>query len=226
MCTVSYIVTGKGYILTSNRDEDPGRKALPPEPWTWDGEEVFKAPRDTQKNGTWCAADHSGRTACVLNGAFEKQNWSPPYAVSRGLLIPHAFRARSFFEFSHQQDFTGMAPFTLILVDDLLQVVRWDGKRRSITFLSKNKAHLWSSSTLYTREEHLDKLETFRDFLNAGNDVDAEKILELHGLGTPTNFILDQPGVKTVSITQVKVSDNGSFSMDYFETGRRHVPAG
>ena len=216
MCTVSYVVTESGYILTSNRDEDPLRGAFPPEEWHQDGLSSFKAPRDAVSGGTWFAVDDRGRSACVLNGAFEKQSWQPPYPVSRGLLIPTAFRAPGFSEFFHQQDFSGMAPFTLILIDECLQVVRWDGHRRTLQFLSRNRAHLWSSSTLYSREEHEKKLDTFSRFLEEGRGHLAHRILELHGVFAPNNFIIDRPGVKTVSVTQVVVGHQAP-AMHYVE---------
>lgn len=216
MCTVSYIVTENGYTLTSNRDESPERETLPPELWNPSKDVVFEAPRDKEKNGTWIAVDREGRSACVLNGAFEKHTRKPPYRISRGALIPMAFKADSFFDFWRTADFNGMEPFTLILIDDLLQVVKWDGDSASLQFLSKSRPQLWSSATLYSSEEHRQKEIQFFDYLKEEQSRDPENILDLHGATEVNDFILDRPEVRTVSITQIRVSAEEA-SMEYLQ---------
>lgn len=216
MCTVSYIPTEKGCILTSNRDEDPDRKTLPPSVWALGEGMEIKAPLDEEKQGTWIATDQKGRVGCLLNGAFRKHKRKLPYRLSRGALIPMAFKADSFFAFYKTIDLNGIEPFTLILVDNFLQVIIWDGKKKQIQFLSRNKPHLWSSATLYTPEAHRLKQVYFSEFLHKMPHPEGEDLLELHGAAGNKAFILMRPGVQTVSITQIETRHDRSF-MTYLQ---------
>ena len=216
MCTLSYVPAGAGFILTSNRDEDPDREAAPPEVWSDHPAAAFQAPRDLVKQGTWIAKDGRGRFGCLLNGAFEVHPHQPPYRRSRGSLIPEAFQAVSFPDYCVGIDLKGIEPFTLVLIDEFIQVLIWDGSRRHLHFLSKKRPHLWSSASLYSREEHRKKSRRFSEFLHEHPIVDPEMLLELHGFKAPNNFVLNKPGVKTVSITQVEVKSEGGASMKYY----------
>lgn len=216
MCTVSFIANEQGYVLTSNRDEAPGRATAEPEWWSPLHGVPFRAPVDLEKKGTWIAAGEDGRSACLLNGAFEKHRRVLPYTHSRGALIPWAFEAENFRTFYNTIDLEGFEPFTLILVDELLQVLRWDGKRRVLEFLSKERSHLWSSATLYTPDDHALKLRQFETFFKVNPQPDPDDLLRLHGVKRPNDFILRREEVRTVSITQVVAHGNGS-SMQYLQ---------
>lgn len=216
MCTVSFIANKQGYVLTSNRDEAPGRATAEPEWWTPSGGVPFKAPVDLEKKGTWIAAGEDGRSACLLNGAFEKHRRVLPYTHSRGALIPRAFEAANFRTFYHTIDLEGFEPFTLILVDELLQVIRWDGKRKVLEFLSKERSHLWSSATLYSAEVHTVKQGKFETFLQEHPQPGPDDLLKLHGVKHPNDFILRRDEVRTVSITQV-VSHGDGCTMQYLQ---------
>ncbi|MBK6665833.1 MAG: NRDE family protein [Saprospiraceae bacterium] len=73
MCTVSYMPTKSGFILTSSRDESKVRKALPPATYHLHGQDLV-FPKDILAGGTWIAASERGQVACLLNGAFDKLN--------------------------------------------------------------------------------------------------------------------------------------------------------
>lgn len=216
MCTVSYIPHASGFVLTSNRDEDPGRKTIPPVRWEQEGATRIEAPVDKEKNGTWIATDHQGRAACLLNGAFEFHHRNPPYRMSRGALIPMAFQADSFFEFFTELHPHGVEPFTLVLIDEHLMVIKWDGRKKQVQFLSKTKPQLWSSATLYSSEAHQHKLDIYTAFLKDHDSPGADDLLHLHGLHGAPHFVLRRPEVQTVSITQIIVDGSGS-EMRYFE---------
>lgn len=203
MCTVSYIPTASGYILTSNRDEDPMRTTQSPEPWTLPNGIEVVGPRDLESGGTWIATDEFGRSACLLNGAFSKHKRQLPYQKSRGRMIPESFSGENFLQFMVSVDPEGVEPFTLILIDEELQVLKWDGKKRHIHFLSRHRPHLWSSATLYDSRQHLEKLERFEKFVSDPHEIHPRKILQLHGLTEPNNFVISRKQVRTVSITQI-----------------------
>ena len=205
MCTVSYIPTSEGFFLTSNRDEDPGRKTLPIQDITLTNGEQLKAPVDFKGGGSWMASNQSGKVACLLNGAFVKHKREPPYRKSRGQFVFEAFKNSSFSEFIEKTDLENIEPFTIILIDDFLQVMIWDGQTKHRLIFDKNTSHIWSSSTLYTQEEHIKKYYYFMDSIKSMKPT-SEEILKMHGLQSKTPFILDLVHVKTVSITQFSMN--------------------
>lgn len=201
MCTVSYIPTSEGFFLTSNRDEDPDRKTLPVQDITLSNGDLLKAPIDFKGGGTWMASNQTGKVACLLNGAFVKHKRELTYRKSRGQFVFEAFEYPSFSDFIEKIELENIEPFTIILIDDFLQVMIWDGETKHRLMFDKNTSHIWSSSTLYTQEEHIEKYYFFMDSIK---DItpDSETILKIHGIDKNTPFILDLPHVKTVSITQ------------------------
>ena len=53
MCTVTYLpLENDGFILTSNRDESPMRKTIPPKKYLENGVELAY-PKDQLAGGTW-----------------------------------------------------------------------------------------------------------------------------------------------------------------------------
>ena len=55
MCTVTYIPTPEGCIITSNRDEKITReRALSPQEYLIDGKKII-FPKDPKAGGTWVA---------------------------------------------------------------------------------------------------------------------------------------------------------------------------
>ncbi|NAS32774.1 hypothetical protein GTQ40_17475 [Flavobacteriaceae bacterium R38] len=214
MCTVSYIPKDNGFILTSNRDENPLRETKPPQGITLQNGELLTAPIDQENNGTWIAATDKNRVACLLNGAFIKHERNLPYRKSRGLIVLEIFEYESFSDFVTEIDLHNIEPFTLVLAEkDKLQVLIWDEKEKHHQVLDTNKPYLWSSSTLYDAKMKEEKLDFFNTFIEKAL-LSSDKILELHGLNYDNAFILDRPQVKTVSITQVVVNEDET-TMNY-----------
>ncbi|WP_340074998.1 NRDE family protein [Leptobacterium sp. I13] len=214
MCTVSYVPFKKGFILTSNRDENPLRKTCEPQQIKLRKGLSVYAPVDTTNGGTWIATDKEKKVACLLNGAFKKHQRNIPYRKSRGLIVTEAFSYNSFSEFIDKIDLQNIEPFTLILKEqENLQVLVWDEKVKHQQQLAIDKSYLWSSATLYTSEEHYRKELFFSRFLQEGQ-VSPENLLKTHGLYKNTPFILDLPNVKTVSITQI-VAEKDNIQLTY-----------
>lgn len=209
MCTVSYIPTSEGFFLTSNRDENPDRKTLPIQDITLSNGEQLKAPIDFKGGGSWMASNQTGKVACLLNGAFVKHKRELPYRKSRGKFVFEAFEYPSFSEFIEKTDLENIEPFTVILIDDFLQVMIWDGQTKHRLIFDKNASHIWSSSTLYTQDEHIKKYYYFMDSIKNMKPT-PEEILTMHGLKSKTPFILDYAHVKTVSITQFTIDSKKS----------------
>ena len=215
MCTVSYIPLKNGYILTSNRDENPLRNTIKPQKQQLSNGETIMAPIDIRKRGTWIATNTRNKTACLLNGAYKKHQRLPNYKRSRGHYVIEAFTYPSFQDFVQQEDLHDIEPFTLIFIEDsALQTMVWDGNEKHYEQLNEKESYLWSSCTLYTEKEHQKKEVFFRDFLNR-TIPDKNRILNIHGLEEKTPFILDKPQTKTVSIAQA-ISNHNTILLGYY----------
>lgn len=214
MCTVSFVPINNGYILTSNRDEDPKRPTKLPNKLKLENDVTIFAPLDVLKGGSWIAMDRNGRSACLLNGAFIKHISKKNYRKSRGQIVFDAFKAENFEVYAAHILLDDIEPFTLILIESnsLIEVI-WDGAKRHIRKLSKKTPLLWSSSTLYSREEHMEK-EAY--FMKSLQNVEGTKdhILEIHGSEEYTPFRLQHPFLQTVSICQLQ-SNKEESSITY-----------
>ena len=125
-------------------------------------------------------------------------------------------------KFVEQYDFTGIEPFTLIIINHknniALNEIRWDEKGK-LFVSSKNSLlpHIWSSATLYSKEKILQRKKWFDDWLDKYPSYEVEDILHFHhfgGNGDPVNDILmNRDELKTISITAV--SKNDSYEMIY-----------
>lgn len=216
MCTVSYIPIEGGYILTSNRDENPLRETLSPQKQHLSNGETLLAPVDSEKRGTWIATNMQNKTACLLNGAFQKHERTLPYRRSRGQYVVEAFTHVTFSAFAKRVDLHQIEPFTLIFIEDgALQVLVWDGKDKHYSLLNAHTPWLWSSATLYTPEQHQVKERFFTTAIQDTVKITPQHILNIHGLHEETPFILNRLAVKTVSIAQV-VSKDKNITLNYY----------
>jgi Transport and Golgi organisation 2 len=221
MCTVTILPKPNGYILTHNRDEAPTRSPTEISRIEHQQAGTLLFPRDTLKSGTWIATDTNGRTACLLNGAFEKHKRQLPYRRSRGLMLLDYFNQNSDNDFLKNYDFVGsdsdgkgIEPFTfLVFRPHSVIEFRWDGVQKHIKELDATQPHFWCSATLYGGEMQLKRAAIFTDFLNKNKPISTilpKKLLNLHltgSLGDPENdFVMNRSNiVRTVSITQVSV---------------------
>lgn len=228
MCTVSFLPLSSGaadFLFTSNRDEAPGRQALPPAAHQL-GEVTWHGPRDPQGGGTWFGTDGQSFALCLLNGAFVKHQHQPPYRQSRGLLIPHFLQSPDPLPFAEAYPFAGMEPFTLLVVDfgsgrRQLHELRWDETQLHLRTLDADQPQLWSSATLYTAEQAAVKMGWFRTWLEEQTAFSQEAIFHFHqtaGIGDPTlDVLMDRKHVKTTSITSYS-HRQGVNTLRYLDT--------
>ena len=222
MCTVSYIpfVQNNNFILTSNRDEKDFRPAIAPA--TYEIEDVLICyPKDSKAGGSWIVMNNMGRICCLLNGAFEAHQKQDFHTVSRGK-IPIEL-ASSFLEaqeYFKGKDLSCVEPFTLITIDmnknkikDFSEFI-WDGEKKHFRELDNKYPYIWSSVTLYSKEDRDQRIKWFNQFLlNTMENVSPEKVLAFHsGIHTTDqaiNVVMERVGgLKTVSITQVIPNGN------------------
>jgi hypothetical protein len=226
MCTVTYLPTSAGFVLTHNRDEAPDRspKIIERADSNYGGTLLF--PRDTRAGGTWVAAAQSGKIACLLNGAFVKHAHRPPYRRSRGLLLLDFFDWADSDDFFGRYDLDGIEPFTLLFFQQKKSAnaensrrtveFRWDGQARHHTNLPSHTPHFWCSATLYSPDWQVRREQVFRDWLrqkSAALRRPKAALLDLHlhgSVGDPEfDFVMNRGNrVRTVSVSQVTVDKN------------------
>lgn len=227
MCTVTFLPNSSGFILTHNRDEAPSRSPqhISREKASAD---TLLFPRDTKAGGAWIAAAKSGKTACLLNGAFIKHQHNPPYRRSRGLMLLDFFEWEQAHVFFRQYDLDGIEPFTFLLFEkEAITELRWDGAQRHLKNLPPDRPHFWCSATLYPPEMQLRREQVFRSWLSLRPPIpNPQSLITLHltgSIGDPENdFVMNRGGrVRTVSITQV-VFQKEFFQMRYFDLLEGH----
>lgn len=179
MCTVTFVPTPKGFVFTSNRDEDPKRSAnnvIEDQR----GEKTVCFPQDEGASGSWFAYSNTDQFACVLNGAFEPHQRKANYAMSRGIMALAFFDYDSINDFLEAFNFNGMEPFTLLLYSKGdFRELKWDEEEIHIRTLSTQEVHLWSSCTLYTEKWWLDRSIDFKEFV-ARQQPDQVGIMHYH----------------------------------------------
>lgn len=224
MCTVTFIPTSTGCIITSNRDEKIARnRALSPNKYLI-GEKKIIFPKDPKAGGTWMAHDDN-KIVVLLNGAQEKHIPKAAYKKSRGLIVLELISSENTFKYWNTIDLSEIEPFTIIVFENkkLLQL-QWNEIEKKAEEIDEKQFHIWSSSTLYSKEIREKRKVWFTNFINKHNIPSREEILHFHqftetnnkefGLQINRNDIL-----KTVSITQCEMSKNRieMFYVDLFE---------
>ncbi len=208
MCTVTYLPTGENnYILTSNRDESPGRPTSQPIVHERNDGLKLLYPTDGMAGGSWIAVSNTGATACLLNGAFERHVRNPPYRRSRGLVLVDAFDFERFEDFVEQYSFNQIEPFTLLfLTNGVVHELRWDGEQTHYRLPDPAVPHIWASATLYTPEYIAKRATWFEEWLSAYKSYWPNAIIDFHhtgGEGSKYNdIVMNREGiVQTVSVT-------------------------
>ncbi len=224
MCTLSFIpISDTDFIFTTNRDEDPNRVALSPLKYIHDGLELYY-PKDSKANGSWIISNCSDTSLCLLNGAFKKHQRKPNYRQSRGLMLLDFFKYPNLKEFVENYQFEGIEAFTLVIVESKsgirLSELIWDEQKLHVKELPSDKAHIWSSTTLYTNPMKSEREHWFWDWLRNEKRVNSNSILNFHKTGGEGNleyglFMNRRNLVRTVSITQIEGSSK-EHRMKYF----------
>jgi len=225
MCTVTYLpIADNQFILTSNRDETPLRKTIPPKKYVEDGV-TLTYPKDEIAGGTWIGVSSKNRVVCLLNGGFVNHKRKLPYKMSRGIIVKNILIADNAIAFINDFDFTNIEPFTLILIDWDVKLVTyelvWDGMKKHFKPLAQ-EPKIWSSSPLYTPEMKEERELWFTNWLENNKQESLKNILEFHkndSLGTKeTSPKMKRKFVETVSITSIKKEENVEISYIDFNT--------
>lgn len=220
MCTVSFVPSDQGIVITSSRDEHYLRlPALPPDSYVVNDVRLT-FPKDSQAGGTWFAVRQDTASVMVLlNGAFEKHIYNPPYRKSRGLILLDLITNAHDPNIWDTLDLDDIEPFTIIYcVEQSLEQWAWDGKQKHRILLPSDIPHIWSSSTLYEKNIRIERKIWFEEFLT-NVEITPENLLRFHK-GTKLDdrenglIIRRSNGVRTQSITQA-ILKNHSCIMTY-----------
>lgn len=228
MCTVSFIPAGKKVFLTSNRDEKHWRKpAIAPEWYSFNtGKILF--PRDPDAGGTWIAGHENGNAIVFLNGAFRAHVKTPPYRMSRGLVLLELLDSASPYDKFNALDLRNIEPFTAVIWDNgQLYECRWDGKEKHPVKLDNSRAHIWSSCTLYEDAVIMKRKQWFINWMEKNTTPGQSEILDFHrftGDGDSHNdLLMNRNGHEfTVSVTSMEINE-GRVSMQYLDLLRNPV---
>jgi uncharacterized protein with NRDE domain len=215
MCTVSYVKTAAGVVITSNRDEHVLRSAEFPQTYMLNGKEITY-PKDPLAGGTWFAiANQIGRVVVLLNGAETKHQRASSYRKSRGLVLLDLISDDEAVCANWQRyELHQIEPFTLVVYENnALYQLRWDGNAKSILTLDTSNSYIWSSATLYSPVVRAQRQSWFAQFLKQNTLPTAEDLIQFHR-SSPTsdkqaNFMMERSAeLKTISITQAVIRAN------------------
>lgn len=214
MCTVSFVNANGKIIITSNRDEKIIRpKAIAPKSYCINNKNIL-FPKDPKAGGTWFAVDEYSNIIVLLNGADEKHIVTGNYKKSRGLIVLEIFENTSPIEAWIAIDLDGIEPFTLVLYEKHhLYQLRWNGQEKHTLALDSNKNHIWSSSTLYSKEIREKRASWFTTFLDTQPEVNANELFNFHRYTEEKNeehgLVINRDNLmKTLSITQAVIDQN------------------
>lgn len=211
MCTVTFIPLGNNdFILTSNRDEDPSRKTIPPKKYIEEDVSLIY-PKDELAGGTWIGLSENKRLICLLNGGFVKHQRAKTYEKSRGVIVKELLISTDAVAVIENYDFKNIEPFTIVLVDwkDGLKAYElvWTGEHKRFNLL-EDEPKIWSSATLYDAEMTKKRKVWFANWLETIDEFSQQQIIDFHKddtKGSPeVTFKMKRETVETVSVTSIK----------------------
>jgi hypothetical protein len=211
MCTVSYIPLPNGYVLTSSRDERIERETFPPLAY-WHAGQKIMYPKDVASGGTWIAGSKDETVACLLNGAFEKHEKKATQVFSRGKMFLESLKYDTLEGFIESFDFQKVEPFTLLTIKAYsFFELKWDGETPFLNKISKEKPKIWSSPTLYTPKQRLEREKWFYQWIMEKSSHPDFAMMgfhgSYHGVDQASDILMSRPdGMQTVSITQIRNS--------------------
>ena len=221
MCTVTIFYKGNNdFVLTSNRDEAPNRRSIPPKIYN-EKATTMLFPKDELAGGTWIGISEKNRLICLLNGGFIKHKRKDSYQFSRGVIVKDLLASDTIEDTINNYNFKNVEPFTIVIADwnnnlKFFELV-WDGETSHFNKLPL-ETKIWSSSTLYSDEMKAERHQWFEDFKN-DNALTSKSVLNFHSTETGNKdfgIVMNRGFVKTTSITQVE-KNNDTLRMNYFD---------
>jgi uncharacterized protein with NRDE domain len=220
MCTVTFVPTANGVYITSNRDEKTSRqKAIPPTKYLLNNKEIY-FPKDPKAGGTWFAHDNQN-VLVLLNGAEEKHSIKAQYRKSRGIILLDLIASENTLNEWKLIDLENIEPFTIVYYNsEKLYQLQWNEVEKCTIKLDKTLNHIWSSSTLYSKEIRSERKNWFEQFMSNNESISPQDLLDFHQFtennNTEYGLQINRKNIlKTVSITQLVIQD--SISLNYID---------
>lgn len=224
MCTVTFVSSNNKIIITSNRDEKIIRpSAVEPKNYAVNNKNIM-FPKDAKAGGTWYAVSEEGTILVLLNGADEKHEVKLPYRRSRGLIVLDIISSDNAVEAWNIINLDNIEPFTLVLFqNNNLYQLRWNGTEKTKVSLDVSECHIWSSSTLYSKEIREKRAIWFNSFLETTRikaeqsgveyEITEDEMYNFHRYTENDNsengLIINRNDLmKTLSITQSVIEKN------------------
>ena len=219
MCTVSYLPTSNGCLITSNRDESIARALAEPPVVADPNSSMLLYPRDPLGGGTWIASGKKA-TVCLFNGAFEPHIQKDHYRTSRGTIPIQFFEHRDAKEFVQRFDLQGIEPFSIVIYQNrTLTEIKWDEQKAHLIDHDPEKPGIWASVSLYTPEVRENRTRMFDSWLTTNPDLNQESIVGFHTSEKSDKenglLIHRDNGLQTVSVTSVRRTDGAESNMIY-----------
>jgi hypothetical protein len=216
MCILTVVPITGALIITSNRDEQRTRanSVIPSIEKISERETIIA--RDRKANGTWILTDDRGRTAVLLNGAFESHTPIPPYRESRGITLINLFEEEDIKKAFQLYNLNNIEPFQIIVIDKSEGFhLLWDGNEKHAIPIALNKPHVVFSSTQNNKQQREVKRNHFLNAYKDLNECNAKWIFNFHSIQTAlsseTDFFMNRNLHVTKSITQIEINSNISF---------------
>lgn len=211
MCTVTFLPTQSGVILTSSRDEHISRgPAIAPQIMPNNGKPLIY-PTDRKAGGSWFVINSDGKAAVLLNGAFEKHPVKESYRLSRGLMLLELFEKPLLHKAIDDRFLFNIEPFTLILWENnALFEFRWDGQSLFQKEMNRHHSHIWSSSTLYNLAMRRERQQWFNKWKKGHPSPSMHDALNFHADRKAFNkeygiSMNRSNGIRTMSITCAQI---------------------
>ena len=201
-------------IITSNRDEKIVRpNAIEPQNYLINNKNII-FPKDKKAGGTWYAINENSTVLVLLNGAEERHQLKESYRKSRGLIVLELISTESVIAAWENIDLENIEPFTLVLFEKhKLYQLRWNEMEKITLELDTTQSHIWSSSTLYSKEIREKRAKWFYTFLDTNPEVNPDELFNFHRYteaeNTEHGLVINRNDVlKTLSITQTVIEKN------------------
>jgi hypothetical protein len=227
MCTVIYIPTPTGFLLSSNRDENFARKeAKPPAIYKLQTKEVLM-PVDAEAGGTWIAVTNNWEALVLFNGGFIAHQKKNNYRLSRGIIFNQLLAAIDTMAEWGLVDLQNIEPFSMIMINQsVCNRLVWDGvKKHSIPF-DRGNSYIWSSATLYTEQVIQQRTEVFNNWRGEQVEISpAQLSIFLQSAmkeDTQNRYVMNRDGVTgTVSISIIEYRREKAI---FYYDSLRHFP--
>ncbi len=219
MCTLTFVPLEDGYLLGMNRDERRGRGRAAVVA-RLAGPRRAAYPKDSDKGGTWVAANRAGLTLSLLNR--HPRGWTRDEGRSyrtRGELIlrvvgRHRTAKAALDDLSARLDPRAYPPFLLVGVDlgaGPVETLESDGRRWTRSRLGR-APRLFSSSSWDEAAAERSRRRQFRA-ARLGGAADARAHRAFHAAHRPVrgplSVCMHREDARTVSFTQIRAGRAG-----------------